>query len=50
MEKTGRVWGDYKSVVLVLDMLSLGLTSRKICFISNLMCKSGIKGRSRLEI
>lgn len=34
----------YKSIVLILDMLILGLTTRKICFISNLMCKSGIKG------
>lgn len=34
----------YKSIVLILDMVILGLTTRKIRFISNLMCKSGIKG------
>lgn len=39
----------YKSIVLILDMLIWGLTARKIRFISNLMCKSGIKG-SGLEI
>ena len=34
----------YKSIVLLLDMLILGLTIRKMCFISNLTRKSGIKG------
>lgn len=50
MEETGPGgWrADSKSVVFVLDMLSLGLISKR--FVSNWMCKSGIKGRSGLDI
>lgn len=34
MEKTGgEGWGDCGSVVFVLDMLSLGLTFKRMCFV-----------------